>query len=69
MERRTGTWIRLVCTVFGMALLVQGAQAQAPAQQTPQERVAALKQSLQASQSQLRTYEWIETTVVAKGGE
>ena len=25
MERRTGTWIRLVCTVFGMALLVQGA--------------------------------------------
>ena len=28
-----------------------------------------LKQWLQASQAQLRAYEWIETTVVAKGGE
>jgi hypothetical protein len=52
-----------------MALLVQGAQAQAPAQPTPKERVAMLKQSLQTSQKQLRAYEWIETTVVAKDGE
>ena len=69
MERRTRKSIRLVCTVFGMALLVQGAQAQAPAQPTPQQRVAMLKQWLQASQAQVRAYEWIETTVVTKSGE
>jgi hypothetical protein len=69
MERRTRDWIRLVCTVFGVTLLVQGAQAQQPAQPTPQERVAMLKQWLQTSQAQLRAYEWIETIVVAKDGE
>lgn len=48
------------------------AQAPAPAgqaQPTPQQRAAMLKQWLQASQAQLRAYEWIETTVVSKGGE
>lgn len=34
-----------------------------------QERVAALKESLQRSQLLLRQYEWIETTVVALKGE
>jgi hypothetical protein len=34
-----------------------------------QERVAALKQSLQQSQALLRQYEWIETTVVELKGE
>jgi hypothetical protein len=52
-----------------MALLVQGAQAQPPPQPTPQQRVAILQEWLKASQAQLRAYEWIETTVVAKGGE
>lgn len=33
------------------------------------ERVAALKQSLQRSQVQLRKYEWIETTVVSLKGD
>lgn len=50
------------------------AQAQQPAQgqpppPTPQQRVAMLKQWLQASQVQLRSYEWVETTVVAVDGE
>jgi hypothetical protein len=35
----------------------------------PQERVAALKASLQESQARLRTYEWIETTVISLKGE
>lgn len=39
------------------------------AQPTPQQRAAMLKQWLQASQAQMRTYEWIETTVVSKDGE
>jgi hypothetical protein len=53
------------------SILVLGA-VNAAAEQTPptpQQRVAMLKQWLQASQAQLRSYEWIETTVVAKGGE
>ncbi len=36
---------------------------------TPQQRVAMLKQWLQASQAQLRSYQWIETTAVAVNGE
>lgn len=36
---------------------------------TPQQRVATMKQWLAASQSQLRNYEWIETTTVSVGGE
>ncbi len=39
------------------------------AQPTPQQRAAAIKQQLQASQTKLRAYEWIETTVVSKDGE
>jgi len=43
--------------------------ALAQAQPTPQQRAAAIKQQLQASQAKLRAYEWIETTVVSKDGE
>lgn len=52
-------------------LLAQTAPLQ-PAQSvppTPQQRAAMLKQWLAASQAQLRGYEWIETTVISKGGE
>ena len=36
---------------------------------TPAERVAALKQSLAASQKQIRQYEWVETTIISLKGE
>jgi hypothetical protein len=36
---------------------------------TPAERIAALKQSLQESQKQLRQYEWVETTIISLKGE
>jgi hypothetical protein len=39
------------------------------AQPTAQQRAAAIKQQLQASQATLRAYEWIEMTVVSKDGE
>ena len=45
------------------------ALAQPQAQPTPQQRAAMLKQWLQASEQQMRAYEWIETTVVSKDGE
>ena len=41
----------------------------APAPPTPQQRAEMLKQWLQASQAQMRAYEWIETTIVSKDGE
>jgi hypothetical protein len=46
----------------------QAAPAQPPSP-TAQDRVAALKQSLGASMAALRTYEWMETTVVSMKGE
>jgi hypothetical protein len=54
-----------------LALAATFATAQVPQgpPPTPQERVAMLKQWMQASQAQLRSYEWVETTVIAKGGE
>ena len=50
-------------------LLVAQAEQTPPPAPTPQQHVAMLKQWLQASQSQLRRYEWIETTTLAMGGE
>ena len=60
-------WCFLLLGTLGLSALVQAQQPQAAP--TPQQRVAMLKQWLQASQQQLRTYEWVETTVIAKGGE
>jgi len=51
-------------------LFTSGGIAVAQGQQpSPQERVAALKATLAASQAALRQYEWIETTVVSLKGE
>jgi hypothetical protein len=51
----------------GLAQPVQ--QTAAQGQPTPQQRAEMLRQWLAASQRQLRAYDWIETTVVRKGGE
>jgi hypothetical protein len=50
-------------------LLAQAEPQGQPGPPTPQQRVMMLKQWLQASQEQLRSYEWIETTVITEGGE
>lgn len=57
-----------VAALAGLAAMSSGTLAaqQAPA---PAERVAALKQSLQQSQANLRKYEWIETTIISLKGE
>jgi hypothetical protein len=49
-----------------VSTVILGAQTTAP---TPAERVAALKASLAASQTAIRKYEWIETTVLSLKGE
>jgi hypothetical protein len=56
--------IRLTATLALAWPLVASAQ-----EGGAQERVAALKESLQRSQSLLRQYQWIETTAIAVKGE
>ena len=59
----------LVVAAIGVAVFICG---HASAQQGPtavEQRVAALKQSIQDSQARLRKYEWVETTIVSLKGE
>lgn len=53
--------------VAGLGLMVAPIAAQTPP--TPDQRVAALKQSLAESQKRLRQYEWLETTIISLKGE
>jgi hypothetical protein len=64
--------MRYLIAMLSLGLCATAATAAADqdtAAPTPQQRVAMLKQWLQASQAQLRTYEWVETTTVSKDGE
>jgi len=63
MARYTWLLSLVLATTIAAAQVPQGPPP------TPQQRVAMLKQWMQASQAQLRSYEWVETTVIAKGGE
>jgi hypothetical protein len=59
--------VRLAVLVVASTFVPGPAVAQtAP---SPDERVAALKQSLQDNQGRLRRYEWIETTIISLKGE
>jgi hypothetical protein len=58
--------ICMLATVLGSSGRISVAQTSPP---SIQERVAALKATLGASQANLRHYEWIETTVVSLKGE
>ena len=52
-----------------MAMLLTGAGMSLAQKPASQERIAALKQSIQESQAKIRQYEWIETTVISLKGE
>jgi hypothetical protein len=54
--------------LFPARSVLAQAPAPKPQQPTPQQRVEMLKQWLQASAQQLRSYEWIETTIVSLDG-
>src|SRR3954462_6400202 len=59
--------LAVLLTAVAPALSVGAAAAQtAP---TPDERVAALKQSLAENDARLRGYEWIETTIISLKGD
>ncbi len=65
-------WLVAAIAVIALAGQVQGAAAQAaaaPPPPTPEQRVATLKQWLQASQQQIRAYQWVETTTMYLQGE
>ena len=55
--------------LLGACFVADGRAEQAPAGGQGPDRVAALKQSMAASQKQLRQYEWIETTIISMKGE
>ena len=69
MTSRLTQTMRLVLAVaFGATFAARSVDAQ-QAGPTPQERVAALKQSMQESQTKIRQYEWTETTIISLKGE
>lgn len=59
--------IMVVAAVLAGTLASSPCEAQAGGEM--QERVAALKSSMAASQKALRTYQWVETTTVSMKGE
>jgi hypothetical protein len=58
----------VAAVALGASLAARSVETQ-QAGPTPQERVAALKQSMQESQTKIRQYEWIETTIISLKGE
>jgi hypothetical protein len=68
MWRTTMKRTILVSVVLLAAIFASPVEAQAPGAGI-QERVAALKNSMAASQQDLRRYQWIETTTVSVNGE
>jgi hypothetical protein len=61
-------WLVVATAVLGASLAARSAEIQ-QAGPSPQERVGALKQSMQESQTKLRQYEWTETTIISLKGE
>jgi len=61
-------WLGMAVVALS-ASLAAGSGQPPQASPTPQERVAALKQSMQESQTRIRQYEWIETTIISLKGE
>jgi hypothetical protein len=69
ISRPTQTmWLLVAAGLLGPLLTARSGDADQGAP-TPQDRVAALKQSMQESQTKLRQYEWIETTIISLKGE
>ena len=66
---RTALLATAALLLVAQTLTVSAADPAPAAQQSPQQRVAMLKEWLKASQATLRTYQWIETTVINLHGE
>jgi hypothetical protein len=68
VRQPSGSLIAAVGAGIAFAFLTDlpAAEQSAP---TPEQRVAAFKQSLQDSQARLRKYEWVQTTIISLKGE
>ncbi len=66
-SRRSGTMLMLAGALLALSVMPR-AQTPAPTPSS-QDRVAALKKSIQDGQVSLRKYQWIETTVISLKGE
>ncbi len=62
------TCLAMAAVTLGASLAARSTESQ-QAGPSPQERVAALKQSMQESQAKIRQYEWTETTIISLKGE
>jgi hypothetical protein len=63
---QTDPMLKSLLALAVAALLLTTLSAQGP---SPQERIAALKESLAANQAALKQYSWIETTAISMKGE
>ena len=69
------TWNQISALVVAAAAIGVGVSLQAQQPPAPaaaggaQDRVAALKQSMQDGQAKLRQYQWVETTIISLKGE
>ena len=63
---QTDTMLKSLLALAVAALLLTPLSAQGP---SPQEKIAALKESLAANQAALKQYSWIETTAISMKGE
>jgi len=61
--------MQLLCAIACAATIVAPLPLLAQPAPSAEERVAALKASLQQNQARLRQYEWIETTILSLKGE
>jgi len=68
-KRLTAAGAAALGVILAAVAVAAAAQPPTGAQPAPQERIAALKQSLAEDQAHLRQYEWIETTAVSLKGE
>jgi hypothetical protein len=63
---QTDSMLKSLLALAVAALLLTTLSAQAP---SPQEKIAALKESLAANQAALKQYTWVETTAISMKGE
>jgi hypothetical protein len=66
VSRHAGFVVATGCALILTLLVTERAYGQLP---DAQDKLAALKQSIQASAAALRQYEWVETLVISRKGE
>ena len=69
MSNHDTGWRRFGATLLWVAVVLAGAIGAWAQENAAEQKVAAIKQSLQQSMAALRSYEWVETVTVSHDGE